>query len=299
MIIYPICLHELTDVACAELAQLVAEEQQGDSQQSLERGCHLGGHADGVVDAMGQDGSAKDEEAVAPVVVAEMDEGVVVAHEDSEEEMSRHRKQATTDGRTEPVLTCIKEVHDILQSRKTESDAHSIDHAVDVLVVLLVLAQEEPEHDELSYLLREGGGTKAEDGGRESIVVLRKKAGNNQRGGEDQRKKDTAHPIEERTDKLRNGFWMHAVATEDEQQKDNGGEECRKEQDEGRDFHIYKRSIKKSQNRPKVNKNLLTVQIFRHKVSKKDILCKLFQKKLAGNILSRYLCSTKSRSMTL
>ena len=72
-----------------------------------------------------------------------VDERIIIPHSYSKEEMGRHRKQSTGNSDFNPV-GILNEIYDILQSCKSQTDTDGIDDAIEILVIIFVISQQQP-----------------------------------------------------------------------------------------------------------------------------------------------------------
>ena len=71
--------------------------------------------------------------------------------------MGRNSRQATDNAGAHPV-GALDQIQDILGTGKAKSHTSCIDNTVKILVIVGVLAQEEPQHREFGHLLGQRGG---------------------------------------------------------------------------------------------------------------------------------------------
>ena len=111
--------------------------------------------------------------------------------------MGRHSGYASHDCRPDPVFA-LQQVHDVFGSGKSQSHTSGIDNAIQVLVVIGIVAQHEPQHEQLGHLLGQCGG-KQRRGDRppERAQVIHKQANHPQQLSDDQRNERGTHSIEE------------------------------------------------------------------------------------------------------
>ena len=80
--------------------------------------------------------------------------------------MAGDGRKGAADAHCDPVGTGGQQVFDILEGREAHPHAHGIHNAIHPFIEILALAQEQPQHEQLGGLFRNGG---AEEGTAESV----------------------------------------------------------------------------------------------------------------------------------
>ena len=81
---------------------------------------------------------------------------IIVAHGDREGEMPGDSEQGPCECYIHPVCTCTDHVHYVLEGRESESDGGRIDYSVVAFVKFLAVSEQQPEHQQLGSLFRDG-----------------------------------------------------------------------------------------------------------------------------------------------
>ena len=143
-------------------------------------------------DGHGQHTDGREPRAIAKVALA-----VEVAHGTGDSEVGRNGSDAAHDARSQPVVA-LQQVEDILGTCKAQSHTGGIDDAIEVLVIIGVIAQKKPQHEQFGAFLGQRGGKQCRrDGSLERAQVVKLHTGHDQERGDDQRDKCRAHAIEE------------------------------------------------------------------------------------------------------
>ena len=121
--------------------------------------CCLHHHQTGIVGAMKENRYTDDAELIEPRLILRcvaliVDERIIIAHRHGKEEVGGNRQQSASYSYLHPVGV-LNEIDNILQSCKAETDTDSIDDTVEIFVIVFVVAQQQPEHQQLASFLRD------------------------------------------------------------------------------------------------------------------------------------------------
>ena len=85
-----------------------------------------------------------------------MSTGIEIAHQYGKREMSRHSKDGARYTGHYPVAfySALHQIHDILHAGKTQTSTAGIYDAVQFLVIIGVLTEQQPQHQQLGPLFR-------------------------------------------------------------------------------------------------------------------------------------------------
>ena len=179
------------------LVQVQDEQDKQDVDDNRQRGQHTLAERQRIPRPVDKDGHCQDADGCKRPTVAEMALAVEIAHSTCHRKMGRHRCHAAHDTGEHPILA-LQEVKDVLGTCKAQPHTSGIDDAVEILIIIPVIAQEEPQHRQFGTLL--GDGSSQQSSGyrpTKGFHVNDKNPHGSQQSRNQQRHERGAHTIEE------------------------------------------------------------------------------------------------------
>ena len=92
-------------------------------------------------------------------MVDKMIDGIIISHQHGKGIMPGYGQQGSSNGYRKPIFIAY-DIEDVLDGRKSQSDAYGIDNTVEVLVEIGILAKQQPQEEQLHALLGKSSDNK-------------------------------------------------------------------------------------------------------------------------------------------
>ena len=211
------------------LMHLHAKVKEDDGAETAYDRADHAAHAQRIVEAVGHDRNGQNEGLGAGRTVHEVVDRVVVAYEHGKGVVAGDGQQGTHGSDGHPVVDVAEDVGDVLDSGKTKADADGIDDAVEVLVEVGVLAQHQPQGQQLERLLGERCHEERQSGGTHKVRGLAATEKDSLDDAlDDAHRHDDGDAPQDGLHQLTRRLWLR-VFLPDVKKQEHGGQECRGE----------------------------------------------------------------------